>query len=83
MVSADGGCIELDAPVAQEQPALLINMETGRSISCHVTSIHMAADGKAYVGIHFALPSPRFWGLELPREELHPATRKRPQREVA
>jgi len=75
-VSEDGGFVELTALVSKEHPVLLMNMATGNSISCRATSAQPASSGKAYVEIHFALPSPQFWGLEFPLEALHGATQK-------
>lgn len=82
-ISPDGGFVELAAPVAGEYPLLLINMATGHCISCHATSVHTGPDGKAHVCIVFAAPSPQFWGIEFPPEQLHRATRRSPEREVA
>jgi hypothetical protein len=68
-IGSDGGLIELGAPIAREHPFLLINMSTGRATSCRIASLEIASNGKARVGIHFALPSPQFWGLDFPVEE--------------
>jgi hypothetical protein len=76
-ISADGGLIELGAPIAREYPFLLINMSTGRATSCRVASLEIASNGKAHVGIQFALPSPQFWGLDFsPEEEMCHATQQ-------
>jgi hypothetical protein len=83
MVSAEGGFVELAAPVATEHPALLINMATARCISCYITSTHMGASGKAHVGIHFALSSPRFWEIEFPAKVPQRVTRRRQALAVA
>ena len=68
-ISVDGGFVELLAPIAKEHPFLLINMATGRAAACGVASLQIAPNGKARVGIHFALPSPEFWGVEFRLEK--------------
>lgn len=75
-----GGCmIELATPVAKEQPLLLAHMRTGEEIACHVVSHGANSNGKVQVGVRFAHPSPRFWGLAFPPEDWDPANRKRPE----
>jgi hypothetical protein len=77
-IGADGGLIELGAPIAREHPFLLINMATGRAAGCRVSSLQIASNGKAHVGVRFALPSPQFWGRDFsPEEEVHHATQER------
>jgi len=82
-INAKAGFVELAAPVATEHPLLLMNMATGRSVSCHARSIHVGPDGKGHVCVVFTVPSPQFWGIEFPPQELHRPTRTHPEREVA
>jgi hypothetical protein len=78
VISVNGALIELVNPVAIEQKLLLANMNTGAGITCHVTSLRPAENGKTQVGIRFDESSPRFWGLGFPPEDWDPAERKRP-----
>jgi hypothetical protein len=75
-IEATGGLVELAAPVSKKHPILLVNIATGHSISCRVASIRKGSNGKAEVGIYFALPSPGFWGLEFPPDGPHPTILK-------
>ena len=76
MIEAKGGFVELAEPVSKKHPVLLINIATGHSISCRVVSIRKRSNGKAEVGVHFAQPSPGFWGLEFPTNGPHPTIQK-------
>ena len=75
--TANGGLVELARSIAKEYPLLVINMATGRSVSCHIKSVQMRSNGKAVVKLRFAAPSPEFWGLEFPLEELRHDVRTR------
>jgi hypothetical protein len=77
-INANGCLLELATPVVKEQPLLLTNIKTKQEISCTVVSLGNTANGKTQVGISFAHPSPRFWGLGFPPEDWDPADRKRP-----
>ena len=76
MVEATGGFVELAAPVSKKRAVLLVNISTGHSISCRVASTRGGSNGKAEVGIYFALPAPGFWGIEFPPEGPHRTTRR-------
>lgn len=77
-VNANGCLIELATPVVKEQPLLLTNLKTDEEIACHVVTLGNAVNGKTEVGLRFAQPSPRFWGIGFPPEDWDPALRKRP-----
>lgn len=77
-VNANGCLIVLAAPVEKEQPLLLTNIKTNEEITCHVVTLGNVVKGKTEVGIRFAQPSPRFWGIGFPPEDWDPANRKRP-----
>ena len=77
-INANGCLLELATPVVKEQPLLLTNMKSNEEISCNVATIGNTVNGKTQVGIRFAQPSPRFWGLGFPPEDWDPADRKRP-----
>jgi len=77
-VNANGCLLELATPVVKEQQLLLTNMKTNEEMPCYVVTLGNVVDGKAHVGLRFAQPSPRFWGLGFPPEDWDPAKRKRP-----
>ena len=77
-VNASGCLIELATPVVKEQPLLLTNLKTDEEMACKVVTLGNASNGKTEVGLRFAQPSPRFWGIGFPPEDWDPALRKRP-----
>jgi hypothetical protein len=77
-VNASGCLVELATPVVKEQPLLLANMKTNEEMPCSVVTPGSIVNGKAQVGLRFAQPSPRFWGLAFPPEDWDPASRKLP-----
>lgn len=77
-INANGCLLELATPVMKDQPILLTNMKTSEEIPCTVVTMGSTSNGKTQVGIRFATPSPRFWGLGFPPEDWDPADRKRP-----
>ncbi len=77
-VNANGCLLELATPVVKKQQVLLTNMKTNEEMACHVVTLGNTVNGKALVGLRFAQPSPRFWGLGFPPEDWDPAERKRP-----
>ena len=79
-VNANGCLIELATPVIKEQPLLLTNLKTNEEIACTVVTLGNIVNGKTEVGLRFAQPSPRFWGIGFPPEDWDPAERKRPMR---
>jgi len=77
-VNSNGCLIELAALVIKEQPLVLINTKTHKEMPCNVVTLGNNVKGKTQVGLRFAEPSPRFWGLAFPPEDWDPATRKLP-----
>jgi hypothetical protein len=77
-VNANGCLLEMATPVLKDQRLLLTNMKTNEEMPCHVVTLGNTVNGKALVGLRFAQPSPRFWGLGFPPEDWDPAERKRP-----
>ena len=78
VISASGGLMELEMPVAREQKLSLLNIKTGTEITCHVTSHQSSSKGKEQIGIRFDEPSPHFWGLGFPPEDWNINDRKLP-----
>jgi hypothetical protein len=79
-VNANGCLIELAETVVKDQALLLTNMKTNEEIACNVVTVASAVNGKSPVGLRFAQPSPRFWGLAFPPDDWDPANRKLPTR---
>jgi hypothetical protein len=79
-VNANGCLVELATPTAKDQSILLTNMKSNDEIACTVVSVGNTAQGKAQIGLRFAQPSPKFWGLQFPPEDWDPSERKRPER---
>ena len=77
-VNASGCLITLETPIVKDQPIFLTNMKTNEEIPCTVVMHGNVVSGKTEVGLRFAQPSPRFWGLAFPPEDWDPADRKRP-----
>ena len=77
-VNANGCLVEIQTPVVKEQPLLLTNLKTDYEIACNVVTLGNIVNGKTEVGLRFAQPSPRFWGIGFPPEDWDPAHRKRP-----
>ena len=77
-INANGCLLELATPVVKDQPLLLTNMKSSEEISCNVATIGSIVNRRTQVGLRFAQPSPRFWGIGFPPEDWDPADRKRP-----
>jgi hypothetical protein len=77
-VNANGCLVELATPVVKEQPLLLMNLKTNEELTCTVVTLGNIVNGKTEVGLRFAQPSPRFWGIGFPPEDWDPNDRKRP-----
>src|ERR1700674_2197931 len=68
-VNASGCLIDLATAVVKEQPLLMTNMKTNEEMPCNVATHGSSVNGKVQVGLRFAQPSPRFWGLSFPPED--------------
>jgi len=78
VVNANGCLAEMATRVVRDQPLLLTNLKTNEEIACTVVTLGNIVNGKTEVGLRFAQPSPRFWGIGFPPEDWDPASRKRP-----
>ena len=78
VVNANGCLVQMATHVLRDQPLLLTSLKTNEEISCTVVSLGNSVAGKTEVGLRFAQPSPRFWGIGFPPEDWDPADRKRP-----
>lgn len=75
-VSDHGGLIFLKADVDPERPTLLVNPKTGAEIQCRIAHRKEVEKGLFQIGVEFATPLPRFWGVNFPPEDWNPSERK-------
>ena len=79
-VNANGCLVELATPVSKDQSLLLTHMKSNQEMTCTVVTLGKILNGKAQVGLSFAQPAPRFWGLAFPPDDWDPSERKLPMR---
>jgi hypothetical protein len=73
-VSAHGGLIVMDAPLAPGQPVRLINETTAETVDCFVTSVREKQE-RRFVGVGFAVPKVDFWHVVFPKAGTRQAVR--------
>jgi hypothetical protein len=76
-VSAHGALVSLKADVDPQRPVLMANPRTGMEVQCRVANRKSTKDGGSEIGLEFANPLPKFWGIHFPPEDWDPAERKR------
>ena len=76
-VSAHGCMLRLTNQVSRGQEISLVNKKTAEELPCTVTFWGQRDGGKTEVGVEFAEPSPLFWRIAFPPEDLDPSERKR------
>jgi hypothetical protein len=76
-VNAHGALIVLKKDVDPEKPALLGNPKTQMEVQCRVVYRKEIEKGRYEIGLEFAQPFPRFWGINFPPEDWNPAERKK------
>jgi len=79
-VSAHGGLVFLRTDIDPQKQALVVNPKTGIEIQCRVAHRKETEKGLFEIGLEFAKPIPRFWGVNFPPEDWDPADRKKPTR---
>jgi hypothetical protein len=77
IVSAHGALVALKTNVDPQKPALLENTKTGMEVQCRVVFRKEIAKGHLEVGLEFANPFPRFWGMNFPPDDWKSADRKK------
>jgi hypothetical protein len=77
-VSAHGCLVLLDAIVSRSADLLIVNPATLQEVRGSVVFIEEENSHPRQVGIEFAEPSPRFWGITFPPADWDPAERKLP-----
>ena len=65
-VSAHGGLVVLENPVALGQKVVLMNPKTWDERECTIAFLGPPYAGLITVGVHFAQPAPEFWALSSP-----------------
>ena len=76
-VNAHGAHVVLESEMALTKTALLANTKTENEIQCRVVSRKEIAKGQFEIGLEFANPYSRFWGMNFPPEDWNPAERKK------
>ncbi len=76
-VNAHGALILLKKDVDSEKPALLSNPKTQMEVQCRVVYRKEITKDRYEIGLEFAKPFPRFWGINFPPEDWNPAERKK------
>ena len=77
-VSAHGALIILQTEVDAQRPVIISNAMTGMEVQCRVAHRKDIRAGGVEIGIEFAEPLPKFWGIHFPPEDWNPAERKIP-----
>jgi hypothetical protein len=74
VVNADGALICLAMRVKPGQRLVLRNWSTAKEQDCRVVHIREKPIGKNEVGVAFASPMPKFWGLAFPPPDWTPCS---------
>jgi hypothetical protein len=77
-VSAHGALVVLHTQVDPGKPVLITNTMTGMEVQCRVAHRKDIRAGGVELGLEFAQPLPKFWGIHFPPEDWNPAERKIP-----
>lgn len=77
-VSAHGALVILQTELDSRKPVLITNSMTGLEVQCRVAHRKDVRAGGVEVGLEFAQPLPKFWGIHFPPEDWNPAERKMP-----
>ena len=75
-INAHGGLLALAAPVEPDQTILLVNNSTQKSRACRVIYIGPEGSGKREIGVEFLRPTPNFWKIHFPPDNLQLAARR-------
>jgi len=76
-VNAHGALVTLNFDVDPQKSALLVHSKTGTQVQCRVAYRKETKKGCFDVGLEFAIPDPKFWGITFPPEDWNPADRKK------
>lgn len=77
-VSAHGALIFLQTELDPQKPVLITNQMTGSEAQCRVAHRKEIRSGGIELGLEFAQPLPKFWGIHFPPEDWNSAERKIP-----
>ncbi len=76
-VNAHGALVVLEAHIDPQKPALLVNTKTGTEVQCRIAHRKETEKSRFEIGLEFASPQPKFWGMNFPPEDWDPADRKK------
>jgi hypothetical protein len=77
VVNAHGGLLKLAMKVQPGQTLVMKNRESGEQQECRVVHMQRAQADTNEVGILFARPAPRFWGVDFPPADWKPFLEQR------
>jgi hypothetical protein len=77
VVNAHGGLVQLAMKVQPGQTLVLKNRESGEQQECRVVHMERGQADTNEVGILFAHPAPRFWGVDFPPADRKPLLEQR------
>jgi hypothetical protein len=78
IVNANGALILMSREVKMNEKLLVMCQQTMLDAECYVAWVGELKDGKREVGIGFAEPSPKFWGMNFPPDDWDSTRRKLP-----
>jgi hypothetical protein len=76
-VNAHGALVTLNVDIDPQKSALLLHAKTGTQVQCRVAYRKETKKGCFDVGLEFASPNPKLWGITFPPEDWNPADRKK------
>jgi len=76
-VNAHGALVTLNFEIDTQKSALLLHAKTGTQVQCRVAYRKETKKGCFDVGLEFAAPNPKLWGITFPPEDWNPADRKK------
>ena len=76
-VSAHGALVEMGTRIDPQKPVYLENAKVGAEVQCRVAFQKDSKKDKFEVGLEFATPFARFWGMNFPPDDWNPADRKK------
>ncbi len=76
-VNAHGALVKMKTDIDSQKPALIGNPKTRMEVQCRVVYRKELEKNLYEIGLEFAKPFPKFWGINFPPEDWDPAERKR------
>jgi hypothetical protein len=77
-VNSQGALVIIKSNIDARKPVLIANPKTEMEAQCRVAFRKENTGGGSEIGLEFADPIPKFWGIHFPPDDWDPAERKRP-----